>query len=108
MTHYRKKPVLIEAMQFTRQNIPAVRRFAPIGLGGCRGVFVRPDGKWFDDDKHDWPGEVHEAGLLIPTLEGDMLVRENDWIIQGVQGEFYPCKPAIFDATYEAVLPGNE
>jgi hypothetical protein len=40
--------------------------------------------------------------LLIPTLEGDMLAIEGDWVIKGVKGELYPCKPDIFDATYEA------
>ena len=42
--------------------------------------------------------------LTIPTLEGDHIANVGDWIIQGVQGEFYPCKPDIFDATYEPVL----
>jgi len=41
--------------------------------------------------------------MHIPTLEGVMTAQENDWIIKGVQGEFYPCKPDIFEATYEAV-----
>lgn len=42
-------------------------------------------------------------GLVIPTLEGDMLAVENDYIIKGVNGEFYPCKPDIFEKTYELV-----
>ena len=42
-----------------------------------------------------------EMGLLIPTLEGLMVGRQNDWIIKGIKGEFYPCKPDIFAATYE-------
>lgn len=42
-----------------------------------------------------------EGKLLIPTLEGTMTADRGDWIIQGVQGEVYPCKPDIFDATYE-------
>lgn len=41
--------------------------------------------------------------MLIPTLEGDMKVSRGDWIIRGVQGEFYPCKPDIFTETYEEV-----
>lgn len=48
------------------------------------------------------PG-VHVPDLLIPTLEGEMAAREGDYIIKGVQGEFYPCKPAIFEATYVPV-----
>jgi hypothetical protein len=43
------------------------------------------------------------AGVVIRTLEGIHHVRDGDWIIKGVKGEFYPCKPDIFDATYEAV-----
>ena len=43
--------------------------------------------------------------LLIPTLEGDMLASLNDWIIKGVKGEIYPCKPDIFAATYDPVSP---
>ena len=42
-------------------------------------------------------------GIHIPTLEGTMLASPDDWIIKGVKGEFYPCKPDIFAATYEAV-----
>ena len=42
--------------------------------------------------------------LAIHTLEGDMLANPGDWIIRGVQGEFYPCKPDIFDATYQNVV----
>jgi hypothetical protein len=53
-------------------------------------------------------GVLHLRGrrgedLLIPTLEGDMLAVPGDWIIRGIKGEFYPCKPDIFEATYEAV-----
>lgn len=44
------------------------------------------------------------GGMLIKTLEGDMLVRVDDFVIKGVQGEFYPCKPDIFKATYESVI----
>lgn len=49
--------------------------------------------------------QLEEGGLgaIIATKEGDMLAREGDWIIKGVAGEFYPCKPEIFAATYEPV-----
>lgn len=54
---------------------------------------------WSEDD-----GEGNEEPVIrIETLEGDMIVRPGDWVIKGVKGEFYPCKPDIFDATYEAV-----
>jgi hypothetical protein len=47
--------------------------------------------------------EVRDARIIIHTLEGDMMAMPNDWIIKGVKGEFYPCKPDIFEATYERV-----
>lgn len=51
-----------------------------------------------------WAGGVATAdGFTIPTLEGEMLASPGDWIIQGVHGEFYPCKPDIFAQTYEEV-----
>lgn len=43
------------------------------------------------------------GGLIIPTLEGNMVANTGDWIIKGVNGEFYPCKPDIFNKTYEPV-----
>lgn len=48
-------------------------------------------------------GKADHAGMLIDTLEGWMLASPGDWIIRGVAGEFYPCKPDIFEQTYEAV-----
>ena len=52
-----------------------------------------------------WPVQHDEKGyfVTIPTLEGDMRADENDWVITGVNGEKYPCKPDIFEKTYEAV-----
>lgn len=79
MSKFRKKPVVIEAIQFLGdENLQECLDF----LQGqkCGG-----------DD------------LTIVTLEGDMRVSENDFIIKGVQGEFYPCKPDIFKATYDIV-----
>lgn len=94
---YRKKPVVIEAFQMTRERLL---------------------------DNRDWPGWLHLAWNLdnldpgsvnpltthhpdhaveIYTLEGVMIVAFDDWIIRGVRGELYPCKPDIFAATYEAV-----
>jgi len=66
--------------------------------GKPEGCYVGPDGQ---------PRTGYEAsdrmGILIPTLEGLMIGIENDWIIRGVKGELYPCKPDIFEATYERV-----
>jgi hypothetical protein len=80
---YRKKPVTIEAMRYP-------------GLRELREAKVVLD--WLDENgvDHHHPGE-----LRIRTLEGEMTVSPGDWIIKGVQGEFYPCKPDIFSATYE-------
>jgi len=84
-TKYRKKPVVIEAMEVTNDNAAALA-------------------KWLPTDKEHMvilsPGRV---SVHIDTLEGKMIARLGDFIIKGVQGEFYPCKPDIFAATYEAV-----
>lgn len=82
---FRKKPVEIEAMQLTRENGPKLW-------------------EWADSKPLYGPtGEVE--GLRIYTLEGDMRADFGDWIIRGVKGEFYPCKPDIFEATYDPVAP---
>lgn len=90
---YRKKPVVIEAMQFTRD---ADVNEADDGLFAWLDA-ERPD-YWYDPDTNE---------IVIPTLEGDMRASVGDWIIRGVAGEFYPCKPDIFEATYEPVGPGH-
>ena len=79
MSAFRKKPVVIKAVQFTPFTVAECEAF----VGGDMGM--TPDGP------------------VIATLEGAMHVSVGDWIIRGVQGEFYPCKPDIFDATYEPV-----
>lgn len=82
---YRKKPVDIQAVKFTRDNFTEVARFT----GGSAHTFTlekRIDGV---------------AKCTIPTLEGQHIATEGDYIIQGVEGEFYPCKPGIFEKTYE-------
>jgi hypothetical protein len=85
MAKYRKKPVVIEAIQFTGHNSTEVEAWM-IGLENKR------------------PGVKHGGTVLcIETLEGTMTASPGDFIIKGVQGEFYPCKPDIFEATYEKV-----
>lgn len=79
---YRKKPVVIEAVQWTGRNGAAVN-----------GFLSYPASEWRTDG----------ADILIETLEGTMAARPGDYILRGVQGEVYPCKPDIFRATYEAV-----
>lgn len=96
MPKFRKQPVVIEAFQMTSERM------------------------W---DNRDWPEWLHAAwniepsvpgsfyrpysdencnALCIGTLEGPLRVSVDDWIIQGVKGELYPCKPDIFEATYDA------
>ena len=82
MTKYRKKPVVIDAWQLTKENVE-------VGI---------PD--WIDlDIVHIFDGGVLFAEIV--TLEGVMQASEGDYITKGVQGEFYACKPDIFEQTYE-------
>lgn len=81
---FRKRPVVIEAMQFTDETKNQCFNFVT-----CNHA---PD---FDENGR--------PTLRIQTLEGVMTASLGDWIVRGVQGEFYPVKPDIFDATYEAV-----
>lgn len=88
MTQYRKKPVVIDAVQWRGDNAGEViahmnnpkNGSVPMGIG-------------------DW------KPFTIRTLEGEHTASVGDFIIKGVQGEFYPCKPDIFATTYEEVLP---
>lgn len=89
---YRKKPVVIDAWQFTKENY---RDGAPHFIKHAVGS---PVVLW-----SQFGGEV--IGGEIKTLEGVMTVSEGDFIIKGVQGEFYPCKPDIFAETYEESEP---
>lgn len=97
MGMFRKKPVVIEAVQF-------------------HGVLTR-DGKASFSEIPEWLSAAMAGGgnvwlalndgpkLMIATLEGDHRADPGDWIIRGVKGELYPCKPDIFAATYESVSP---
>ncbi len=82
---YRKKPVVIEAIQFTgtAESIKEIMQFVTFPL--------------------DKAVVLTKKYLIIPTLEGDHIANPGDFIIKGVKGEFYPCKPDIFEMTYEPV-----
>ena len=80
MKKYRKKPVVIEALQFDGKNYEEC-------LNLSEDIFM------FDGDNY----------LNITTLEGTMKCSVGDYIIKGINGEFYPCKPDIFEKTYEEV-----
>lgn len=82
---YRKKPVVVEAWLFDSEQ--EGRRLQNIDSR----ISYNPESEGWEDF------------LIIKTLEGDMTAKRGDYIIQGVQGEFYPCKPDIFEATYEKV-----
>jgi hypothetical protein len=87
MSKYRKKPIVVEAVQFHPDT--------PRPAGVCDCLEPKPV-----------PGELgaeFRRGPHIHTLEGPMLVSPGDWIITGVKGERYPCKPDIFAASYEPV-----
>lgn len=104
MAKFRKKPVVIEAVQLRWGNWSEMCEFAGVGFlkdGKPEGCFVKSDGTVSPHMEF-----TDRIGLQIPTLEGVMLGIENDWIIRGVQGELYPCKPDIFEATYERVYEG--
>jgi hypothetical protein len=95
---YRKKPVVIEAMQFDGTEASAVGVISWMGSNAKARYFE-------EDTEIRVHGEVAliaaPARIRIRTLEGDMFATPGDFIIKGVQGEFYPCKPDIFAATYE-------
>ncbi len=76
---YRKKPVVIEAIQWNGSNYKDIKDF-------CKEAVIDQN-----------------LTLVIETLEGDHYAKEGDYIIKGVKGEFYPCKPDIFEKTYEEI-----
>jgi hypothetical protein len=103
VTRFRKKPVEIDAALLTWDTWSEVCELLGDAMPTkAHGVYVSPHtGQPFAEGESG--GDDAEIGLLIVTLEGEMLGRQGDWIIRGVQGEFYPCKPDIFAATYELV-----
>ena len=81
---FRKKPVVIEAIQFSEETRDQIQYWSRNEVKPIGGV------------------------MKIETLEGTMTADIGDWIIRGVKGEFYPCKPDIFEATYEACEGGRD
>jgi hypothetical protein len=88
---YRKKPVVIEAIEWTGSNLREIIDFT--GLHESARKWTWPE----------YEGVVARDGLKIFTLEGPLMASIGDFIIKGVNGEFYPCKPEIFAKTYEPV-----
>lgn len=79
---YRKRPVTIEALQYTDETLAEL--FAWLTENNVRHI-------------------IKSVGIIIRTLEGDMLASPGDYIIRGMKGEFYPCKPDIFEGSYQPV-----
>lgn len=102
---FRKKPVVIEALKWTGSNIQELSEWAAaahyerggavptkrLGIALPLDLVSRGDG---------------EFDLVIKTLEGEMKANYGDWVICGIGGEFYPCRPDIFEATYDATTIG--
>ena len=98
MPKFRKRPVVIEAVQLSWANWHDICSF--LGKVISRDNPGR-DVKTFSDTCGE-PGPDY-IELTIPTLEGEHIAMHGDWIIKGIEGEFYPCKPEIFKKTYEPV-----
>ena len=82
---YRTKPCEIKAIQFTRNNFEEVKEFTE----NCAfNLFEGADDVYF---------------CTVATLEGTMIATEGDYIIKGLRGEFYPCKPDVFNKKYEEI-----
>ena len=95
---YQKKPVIIEALEWDGSSHRPMFDF----LDGTHRSHMAAEGANFYIDH-----SKVEGGLVIKTLEGEHLANIGDWIIKGVEGEFYPCKPAIFEKTYDPVSLEN-
>ena len=91
---YRKKPIIIEAIQWNGKNIKEIMKF-------LESEFKYQKGTMYITAKFTY--EPNTNLLKIMTLEGEMKANINDFIIKGVNGEYYPCKPDIFLKTYEKV-----
>lgn len=95
MNRYRKKPIEIEAVQFTGDNESEIAEFMGIPI---TDLWISVDGLLRTDGDYRENTHIH-----FLTLKGMMVADCGDWIIKGVKGEFYPCKPDIFNETYEKV-----
>lgn len=97
MSKFRKKPVVIDAIKLIggTKNIKDILEF----MGQKVDTTFSRSSEEFDN----YCSIVNKTGLIIKTLEGTMIASIGDYVIKGVNGEFYPCKPDIFEKTYEAV-----
>lgn len=97
MAKYRKKPIVIDAIQLEDSQVSILKVLRFMGQKVNLNTSIASDR--FDD----YCSMVSKEGMKINTLEGTMTASIGDYIIKGVNGEFYPCKPDIFQKTYEKV-----
>lgn len=96
---YVKKPVVVEAIQFTENNIKEVLAF----MGKITSVDFTPCCTMEEEKFYEYCENCKQEGIPITTLEGDIRLKTGDYLIRGTKGELYPCKPDIFKDVYEPV-----
>jgi hypothetical protein len=96
---YRKKPVEIDAIQYEGISYAPLKAFIEKTGGNPDIIKSKPVGEQHAIDIRT----MREYRLVVETLEGDMRITQGDYLIRGVNGEYYPCKPDIFAKTYEKV-----
>mgnify|MGYP003655550089 CR=1 FL=1 len=95
---YRKRPIIVDAVQWTGQNHREMFEF----LGGKSTEFIQAEGKNFYIDF-----SKVEGGLIIRTLEGEHKASIGDYVVKGIKDEFWPVKPDIFELSYEKEPAGG-
>ena len=98
---FRKKPVSVEAIRWVLPIAPSHEQALDMAWESAKEIAEWCGGKMSRDEMPGNERKTYYWRLEIPTLEGNMSGRLGDYIIKGVQGEFYPCKPDIFAKTYE-------
>ncbi|WP_270943113.1 hypothetical protein [Romboutsia lituseburensis] len=94
MSKYKKKPVIIDAFKWTGDQY---QEEDPIWIIDA----IKKETVWFENNKNE--DGLNVLTMVIKTLEGNHIANRGDYIIQGIKGEIYPCKPDIFEMTYERV-----
>lgn len=107
MALYRKRPVVVEAITFD-ELVEYGRLHGTHVVSRLHGTNIVNGMPWSFDYKGKPITHENDDCYLIPTLEGTMRMERGDMLITGVKGEIYPCKPDIFEATYEPVEGGTQ
>lgn len=104
---YRKRPIVIEALQLQWDTWNEMCEFIPVGrIADDENAIA--EGCYIDANGRPTLGATNTIGMIIATEEGPMLAKEGDWIIKGVRGEYYACRDDIFKLTYDPVGEGAE